>query len=61
MSAPSLDTLRLIESKDPEGWETREPTRRDRDEFRHWVIRVHGADAWRTYVTGGWDPARSGD
>lgn len=45
------ETLEAIRGSDPDGWETREPTDADRSAFHAWVIRTHGREAWKDYLT----------
>jgi hypothetical protein len=50
-----MDALRDMQSRDPDGWETREPTADDRQAFEAWAIATYGQDAWGTYKHTAWD------
>lgn len=49
-----LNTLKVIQSRDPEGGET-EPTDRDRARFRRWVIDTYGYRVASVYFTTAWE------
>ena len=46
--------LEAIMRRDPDSWETVEPTDADRTRFALWVIEIYGREAWRDYH-GIWD------
>jgi hypothetical protein len=51
MSELNLDVMRAIAAHDPDRQSDR-ASDRDRAEFRVWVLRTYGVDAWRDYVIG---------
>jgi hypothetical protein len=55
-TATGVDTAMLdrIMRIDPDGWEHREPTDRDRAAFHRHVVRMYGLDVWLAYRQGGW-------
>ncbi len=52
-----LSILRAIRHADPDGGET-EPTESDYLRFEAWVTSAYGADTYREYMTGQWEPMR---
>jgi len=48
------EVLTTIQQWDPDGWTYREPTERDREQFRNRVIARFGRKAWEDYVNQ-WD------
>ena len=55
MTHTKFCVLREIQERDPDGWESREPTKADREAFREWAIRTHGELAWKEYSGTDWD------
>ncbi len=51
-----LDTLYAIESADPAGWFSRQPTAADYASHERWARDRYGDAAWRAYRCGGWAP-----
>lgn len=50
-----LDTLRAIMAHDPGGWD-HEPNDADYAAHEAWAVATYGAEAWRAYAAGGWEP-----
>ena len=50
-----LSILRAIRNADPDGGEF-EPTDNDYRRFETWVTTTYGADFYREYMTGQWEP-----
>ena len=48
------DVLTTIQQWDPDGWTYREPTERDREQFRNRVIARFGRKAWEDYNYRAW-------
>lgn len=55
MSTPE-PVLRDIMRRDPDGWETRQPTHRDYNAFTLWVVDTYGQGAWTDYMNWGTRP-----
>lgn len=46
--------LETLAARDPDGWETREPTGNDRALFRAWAIHTYGLWVWDRYIRTSW-------
>lgn len=57
--AYTRDTMKRIQERDPDGWETKTPNQQDYDAHHNWAVKTYGPRAWKHYVSGNWDQGDS--
>jgi hypothetical protein len=55
-----MGALYVMQERDPDGWEHREPAGADYSAFEVWAVETYGRDLYRRYAGGGWAPTPTG-